>query len=292
MNQFGKISRFEITAASSKSGNTFIKDSFFTSPFKIMKPFKKENGGITVFQQTASPGILAGDIQEHKISVEDGASLEIISQSFEKIFKMEEGESAERKIFATVGEDARLIYAPNPCIPFAKSSFVSSTEIYLTNNSRLIYEDCICAGRVATGELFDFSLYHNLVQVWREGSGNTTLVFRENNFFEGSGKSDKAKELLQSEVMFGANTHSGTLLLCGYNKSVSDIRRILNLEEKLLYADNLMFAYGGIGINVSYAQVEVSPTDYGDIVVRALSDSAQKIQNIFATVKKEMELYN
>ena len=69
MNQFGKVSRFELTAARSKNGRSFIRDSFFTSPFKIMKPFQNEDGGITVFQQSASPGILAGDTQKHSIIV-------------------------------------------------------------------------------------------------------------------------------------------------------------------------------------------------------------------------------
>ena len=60
MNQFGKISRLELTAALSRGGKTFLQDSFFTSPFKVMKPFES-GGAITVFQQSASAGILAGD---------------------------------------------------------------------------------------------------------------------------------------------------------------------------------------------------------------------------------------
>ena len=108
MNQFGKTSRLEITAARSKSGMTFIEDSFFTAPFKIMKPFESEDGGITVFQQVSSAGILAGDIQEHNFTVKKKAKLEIVSQSFEKIFKMNEGEIAERKILLHRRNNSRI----------------------------------------------------------------------------------------------------------------------------------------------------------------------------------------
>ena len=117
MNQFNHVSRFEITATCARSGKTFIEDSFFTSPFKIMKPFAQDDGSISVFLQSASPGILEGDTQIHKINVKSGAGLEIKSQSFEKIYKMDEGKSAERKITAEVAENASLIYRPLPCIP-------------------------------------------------------------------------------------------------------------------------------------------------------------------------------
>lgn len=276
MNQFGKISRFEITAASSKSGRTFIKDSFFTSPFKIMKPFQKDDGGISVFQQTASPGILAGDRQEHNIIVEKASSLEIVSQSFEKIFKMEENELAERKICAKVGEGSALIYAPNPCIPFAKSNFHSSTKIFLSAGAKLIYEDCICAGRVACGEIFDFTTYKNLIEIWREEK----LIFRENNFFEGGEK----KNLLQSEVNFGEFTHSGTMLIFGFEKTVREVREILGLEEKLLYTEEYRRKACGVGKNPSANEkilIEASETDSGDIVVRVLGRAAQEIQGVF-----------
>ena len=280
MNQFGKVSRFEITAASSKSGRTFIKDSFFTSPFKIMKPFQKDDGGISVFQQTASPGILAGDRQEHSIIVEKAASLEIVSQSFEKIFKMEENELAERKICAKVGEGATLIYAPNPCIPFAKSNFVSSTKISLSAGAKLIYEDCICAGRVACGEIFDFTTYKNLIEICREEK----LIFRENSFFEGGEK----KNLLQSEVSFGEFTHSGTMLIFGFGKTLSEVRKILNLEEKLLYTEEFRNNAGTSCLNEEIL-IEASETDSEDIVVRILGKSAQKIQEIFSNLKTKIE---
>ncbi len=276
MNQFGKVSRFELTAARSKNGRSFIRDSFFTSPFKIMKPFQKEDGGITVFQQSASPGILAGDTQKHNIIVEKGANLEIVSQSFEKIFKMEEGEKAERKISASVDEGGTLIYAPNPCIPFAKSNFVSSTKISLSAGAKLIYEDCICAGRVACGEVFDFTAYRNLIEIRREEK----LIFRENSFFEGGEK----KNLLQSKVSFGDFTHSGTMLIFGFEKTVREVREILGLEEKLLYTEEYRRKACRVGKEPGAKEkilIEASESDSGDIVVRMLGKSAQEIQGAF-----------
>lgn len=277
MNQFTHVSRFEITASRAASGNTFIEDSFFTSPFKIMKPFAQEDGSIAVFLQSASPGILEDDSQIHKIKVNKGAGLEIRSQSFEKIFKMDEGKSAERKITAEVAEDAALIYRPLPCIPFSQSNFSSTTEINLAGNSRLIYEDCICAGRCAHGEIFDFTRYKNLIKIYHEGH----LVYRDNLFLQGSdgGNHPERKALLQGKTMFSSCTHCGGMLIFGYSRitNLKQLRAALGLEEKLLYTEQS---------SPTDTSVDISENDHGDFIIRCLANSAEKIQKLFEQARK------
>ena len=279
MNQFAHVSRFEITASRAASGKTFIEDSFFTSPFKIMKPFARDDGSISVFLQSASPGILEDDSQIHNVKVNKGAGLEIRSQSFEKIFKMDPGKTAGRKITAEVAQDASLIYRPLPCIPFSQSNFSSTTEISLAENSRLIYEDCICAGRCAHGEVFDFTLYKNLIKIYREGR----LVFRDNLFLEGSDGNNhpERKVLLQGKTMFGNYTHCGGMLIFGYSRitGLKKIRAALGFEEKLLYTEE---------IKPADTVADVSENDYGDFIIRCLSNSAEKIQKLFESVRNNL----
>ena len=280
MNQFAHVSRFEITASRSTSGNTFIEDSFFTSPFKIMKPFAQDDGSIAVFLQSASPGILEDDSQIHKIKVNMGAGLEIRSQSFEKIFKMDEGKSAARKIIAEVEKDATLIYRPLPCIPFSQSNFSSTTEINLKENSRLIYEDCICAGRIAHGEVFDFTRYKNLIKIYREGH----LIYRDNLFLEGSNGNThpERKALLQGKTMFSNYTHCGSMLIFGYSEftNLKTLRAALGLEEKLLYTEQ---------VPSTDTTVDVSENDHGDFIIRCLANSAEKIQKLFELVRNNLK---
>ena len=87
-------------------------------------PFEKENGGIQIMPLCASAGIMAGDSQEFSYHVKEGADLEVLSQSFEKIHKMDEG-SAARTIEVQVDKNATLYYYPQPVIPFAQSAFDS-----------------------------------------------------------------------------------------------------------------------------------------------------------------------
>ncbi len=280
MNQFLLKSRFEVTAAYSSSGKTFIEDSFFTSPFKIMKPFEKEDGGIFLYLQSSSPGLLEDDSQNYKIHVKKNASLEIRSQSFEKIFKMDKGKKAEREIQALVEDGATLIYSPLPCIPFSQSNFSSTTEISLSKNSRLIYEDCICAGRCMHGEAFDFTLYQNLINIKRQGK----LIFRDNLFLEGSdgNQNPKAKEILFGKTMFDNFTHCGNMLIFGFSNKLMEIRKSLGLQEKLLYTEENLKSLSDSNKN---SLIEINENDSGDLIIRCLANKAEVILKQFENIR-------
>lgn len=279
MNSFEKISQLKITASLSKTGDkTIIKDSFFTSPFKIMKPFERDDGGISVFQQTASAGVLAGDTQEHSFIIEDNAIFEIKSQSFEKIFKMDEGEKATRKIFAQVGKNATFIYGPLPCIPFEDSCFESESNIELSENSKLLYKDCITAGRKAFGEEFKFKKYQNRISIWKTENECKKLIFRDNTVFEGQKKSEKMKK----DIFFGEFSHLGTMILIGFGLTSKKVNKILELPEKLLYLDN----------EESLNKIQIGVSDFGNgICVKILANSAEEIENIFNKLKKSVFMH-
>ena len=108
-----------------------------------MKPFPKANGGIQIMPVCASAGIMRGDTQEFAYHVGAGADLEVLSQSFDKIHKMDSG-SASRHIHIEVEPDAVLYYAPQPVIPFAQSAFDSEMDIHLADvSSRFFLQDII-----------------------------------------------------------------------------------------------------------------------------------------------------
>ena len=61
-NKFGKLSRLSLRTGL-RNGKTIIEDVAFTAPYKIMNPFPKKNGGISVMPLCASAGIMEGDRQ-------------------------------------------------------------------------------------------------------------------------------------------------------------------------------------------------------------------------------------
>ncbi len=178
-NQFGKISRIHICAAQ-KEGRTILEDIAFTAPYKIMSPFQKENGGIQIMPLCASAGIMRGDSQEFSYCVREGADLEVLSQSFEKIHRMEGG-SAARKIQVQVEKGGTLYYYPQPVIPFAGSAFDSDMEIHLEEeSSRLFLLEIISCGRIACEERFAYRRFTSKVRIYRAEK----LIYRDNARYE------------------------------------------------------------------------------------------------------------
>lgn len=278
MNLFGKTSCLKITVSANSKNKSYIEDSYFTSPFKIMKPFERPDNGITVFLQTASAGIMAGDRQELSFEVKEGAALELVSQSFEKIFKMEDDSEAQRTAKADIAPGGRLIYTPLPCIPFAGSNFKSHTVINLCDeSSKLVYQECICAGRKAHGELFDYKKYHNLIEIYCKKE----LIYRDNLLLSGSDGNNypERKHVLQSEAMFGKHSHSGSMLFFNYNLKPSDIFSFLEIEDKLLYTQE------NLEKQKTAPLIGVTLTKGNGIALRVLADSAEEVQDIFSKLQ-------
>ena len=163
-NPYGKVSRFSITAGT-REGQTILEDFSYTSPFKIMQPFPLKGGGIQVMLLAASPGIMAGDLQEFSFHIKEGARTEFISQSYDKIHCMKEGK-AGRHTSVFVEKGGTFFFHPQPMIPFKGSAFESTMDIRLEDEtSRFFMSEILSCGRYARGETFAYRFYHNLVRI-------------------------------------------------------------------------------------------------------------------------------
>ena len=259
MNQFGKVSEVRLRAGDC-GGKTILEDVYFTAPYKIMKPFEKPDGGIQVMPLCASAGIMAGDMQQFDYEVGSGADLELLSQSFEKIHRMEEG-SAGRKIMIRVAENARLSYFPQPVIPFAGSAFDSRMEIQLADNSsRLFLMDILSCGRAASGERFGYRRFSSRVEIYRSGE----LIYRDNCRYEPEYMS------MESTGMFEGFSHGANIFFTVHNSAVAailydEVCEILQREPS---------CEGGVTRLAS-----------GDLAVRILGNRAQTLQNIAEQIK-------
>lgn len=258
-NSFGKVSRLSLKAGV-KEGRTFLKDAAFTAPYKIMTPFVKPDGSIQVMPLYASAGIMRGDCQEFSFEAEEGASLEVLSQSFDKIHKMDGG-YAKRTITCQVGKNAAFCYFPQPVIPFAGSAFDSSLEIHLADQtSRLFLLEIITSGRKAHGECFSYRRFSSRVSIYRAGS----LIYRDNTWYE------PARMNLSALGFYEGYTHGANLFLSATD-SQTDQQRIETIWQIL----------------ESHPECEGGATllCHGDLAVRILGTRAQKLQELAKEMK-------
>lgn len=260
-NQFGKTSRIQAVAAV-KDGRTILEDLSFTAPYKIMKPFQKENGGIRIMPLCASAGIMAGDSQDFSYLVKEGADLEVLSQSFEKIHKMDE-DKATRTIHVNVQKNAVLYYYPQPVIPFAQSSFESTMDIRLADEtSRLFLLEIISCGRTAHDERFAYTRYASRIHIRRDEK----LIYRDNTLYEPSHMP------MEGIGMYEGYTHMANIFLTGY---FDDPQRTLDLKEQIW------------AILDANAEIDggVTRLTSGDLAVRIFGKRAQTLQQAAEAIK-------
>ena len=289
-NKFGKVSRISACAAL-KDGKTILEDLSFTAPYKIMTPFEKENGGIQIMPLCASAGIMAGDSQEFSYHVKEGADLEILSQSFEKIHKMDEG-AASRTIEVQVDKNAALYYYPQPVIPFAQSAFDSKMTIHLEDEtSKLFLLEIISCGRNAHEERFQYRRFSSKVLLYR----GEKLIYRDNTRYEPD------KMPMEGIGLYEGYTHMANLFLSklcnrdnvdgGKETNIDgmDIKKQMNSSGTGRTSDRtaeLQEKIWQILDEDSEIDGGVTRLTTGDLALRIFGHRAQKLQQIAEKIKE------
>lgn len=248
-NPFGKTSKLHLEA-SRKDEKTILSDVSFTAPFKVMHPFYEKKDRMSVTVLTASAGIMAGDRQELRFHVCEGAQMELTSQAYEKIHPMEEG-YASRDTFIQVDENASFYYTPLPTIPFQDCDYRSNLNAELAGDtSRFLFSEVLTCGRAAHGENFRYRRFQNRVTIRQAGK----IIYRDNTRYEPGWMN------MQGFGMYEGYTHLGNLILCNVPKNAEWIARVREI------LDGIDGVEGG-----------VSRTAKGDIVVKVLGRSGDRL---------------
>lgn len=257
-NKFGKQSEFHMRAVSC-NGETVIRDVHFTAPYKLMSPFTMKDGSARVMLLSASAGIMAGDEQEFLFHIEEDARMEFVSQSYEKIHKMEEG-CARRNTKAWVKSGGKFRFHPQPTIPFAGSAYSSETQIYLEDDSAgFSMSEILSCGRYARGERFSYRFFHNLVKIYR----GDRLIYLDNTRYE----PDKYE--MEGMGMYEGYTHLANLF---FTKNLAGEDFAQKISE---YLEDTREVEGGI--------TRLASGDYG---VRLFGRRAQQLELVCENIHR------
>ena len=159
----------------SAKGKTFLKTSFCRPPFKLaditLRPVEEE---LHLMIMSSSPGVLEGDRLEINVSIGEGSKLRLDTQSYQRLFRMNSG--ATQKVNIIIESSARLIYLPHPVVPHEEADFTTVSKILLQNNSVLVWGEVLTCGRHLNGEIFQFTKYHSLTEIFIDNK----KIVREN----------------------------------------------------------------------------------------------------------------
>ena len=243
------IAQLEIQAASI-DGKTFLKKGFCNTPFKIVNITEdRKDPTLRLMLMSSSPGILNADEYKIKIELAHNASLQLHTQSYQRLFTMRGQAMQHTELYMASG--SACCFIPHPVVPHRQSSFTTRNTFYLSENCSIIFGEVLTCGRKLNGEVFSFSKYHSITQIFI----NNKLVIKEN--------------LLMQPDLFNVNsigqlqgyTHQASLVYLDENAGIKTL--IPRLYE-------LVSSQEGISIGISAAPVN-------GLMVRILGQKAEQL---------------
>jgi urease accessory protein len=203
---------------SCRDGISYPIECYFTPPFRVVNITEDKHAGpLDLMLMNSSPGILDRDQYEIKISVAENSSLTLHTQSYQRLFNMKKG--AIQCMEVRLDRNASFVYLPHPSVPHEHSIFTAHNKVYITETSRLVWGEVLTCGRKLNGEVFQFSRYHNITEIYI----NDKLVIKENLLMQPS--LIDPRRLGQLEGF----THQASLII--YDKDITE--RIDEVHEYL-----------------------------------------------------------
>lgn len=222
--------------ALTQNNKTYLKNTFYTPPFKVADVTEdKKEATLQLMLMSSSPGILDGDEYNIKIEVGEMASVQLHTQSYQRLFTMKKGASQNMEVHLAPGSS--FCFIPHPTVPHKASSYKAKNKIFLSNNCNLIWGEILTPGRKLNGEVFQFTKYHNLTEIYV----NERLVIKENLLLEPS------KTNVTGIGQLEGYTHGATLIFVNETAVVKPL--IEEVSEWLALQQDVTFGISALPVN-------------------------------------------
>ena len=262
----GQNGTINLELESDQNSKTYVKSLMSKAPFLIQKAMYPDSDHpkfAHIYMMSSSGGILQGDEQKIDIIMGKNSRARITNQSATKIYKMEDG-YASQYINIRCQEGSYLEFVPHQIIPFKSSRFYQEVNLEVDENAVLIYSEIISAGRIASGEKYDFDLCFLRTSACRKNQILFTDVMSLNR-----------RDNPRLESVFEGKDAFSTVYLIGISVSTERIMEEINLATK----------------NTSIlASCSSLPHDCG-IIIRILADSVSEIITLTESIIHVLRIY-
>ena len=147
--------QLDLVCSADEQSRSFIGSQSFRAPFHLSKPYWDEHA---LLVQIVNPtaGVLAGDVLSSRVKVESGARLLLTTPSANRIHAMPSGCASLEQHFS-VADGAWLEVMPELFIPQSQCRYRQRTVIEVVAGGELFFVETLAPGRVARGEVFEFT---------------------------------------------------------------------------------------------------------------------------------------
>jgi urease accessory protein len=242
-----------------RNGCSYLKNAFFTTPFKVMNITEDKKGKqLHMMLMSSSPGILDGDEYDMKIEVEQNCSLQLHTQAYQRLFNMKQGATQQMNVH--IEDGASFCYLPHPSVPHEQSIFTSRNNFYLGNNCQLLFGEILTCGRKLSGEEFLFSKYHSISNIFI----NNKLVIKENLLMQPLVINVHAIGQLEGY------THQGSMIWLNQDADSKSIQQ--QLVELLSTEKNM--------------EVGITAAPVNGLIIRFLANGAEQLYDCLQRIQK------
>jgi len=149
-------------------GESTVTSAFASTPLKLLTPRSR---GTSVWAYTSSfgGGFVAGDETRLELNIGKDARCFLGTQASTKIYRNPSQRACGHVTQVTVGENALLVFAPDPVQPFKSSSYVQRQTFQLAAGAGLVLVDWFTSGRAARGEHWAFDRFQSRNEVFIAG---------------------------------------------------------------------------------------------------------------------------
>ena len=134
------------------------------SPLKVLNP-RNAGPSAWVYLATYGGGLLGGDAVSIDVSVGPCARALVATQASTKVYRSERG--ASQRLHARVDDGSLLVLLPDPVTCFAGSRYTQEQHVRMHAGASLVLVDWLTAGRVGSGERWQFDEYRSHTRIWR-----------------------------------------------------------------------------------------------------------------------------
>ena len=242
-----------------RNGKSFLRDAYVTQPFRIVPVGQyKSDGASYLMIMSSSPGILSGDAYDIQVNVKENARLQLQSQSYQRLFNMED--SASQVMNVKMKKGTSFSYVPHPVVPHEASTFKSYNKITIDDDCDLTISEIITCGRKHYGEEFKYAHFQNLVEVYH----HDRLILKDNVLLK--------PEIMPLESMglLEGFTHQGTLIYLNTRNE--------DVEDKIEYFFKELEGLEDVSFGVSALQAK-------GFVIRILGNGGEQMFDFFRKVQ-------
>jgi urease accessory protein len=245
-----------------KEGKCYLKDTFFTHPFKMADVGQYQTDkSLYLMIMSSSPGLLDGDQYNISIKTEAGSRLQLQSQSYQRLYNMQEG--ASQKVQIELEPGSSLSFVSHPIVPHENSKFKSHTKVYLEDNCELVLTEIITCGRKHSGEIFRFTYFQNLTEIYLKNK----LILKDNILLK--------PDVVPPETIgqWEEFTHQGTFIYI--NTDSKPIHSIIGEVQLILAKEK--------GLNFGISEMAAN-----GFVLRILANGGEQIFNCFKRIQEKL----